>query len=634
MHPFLLILLIPAVAGLLSFSFRRLRNELSFIGVMAAFYYAIRLFVRSRNGVIEYEFGRLGSLPLAFRLDAMSGFILLFAVLFAVLVVVFSFRYMRGKEGLRAYYLYLLLALSCSVGVLLAANMVVLLFFWGCLLAVVYGLLLLGGPGSEKVAAKALVVVGLSDFAMLLGVVLLLVHGGWVQVAPIAPMPLRDPVLIAAFLLVAAGALAKAGSMPLHSWIPAAGETAPATVMAYIPASLDKLLGIYLLVRLSVYMFDLSSNGTLRHVLMATGAVTILGAVMMALVQKRMMKLLSFHAVSQVGYMVLGIGTGIPVGIAGGLFHMLNHSIYKAGLFLSAGSVEHWTKTDEIDKLGGLASLMPLTFISFLVTALAISGVPPLNGFASKWMVYQGIIGLAREGNSLFVVYLVAAMLGSVLTMASFLKLLHAVFFGQRPEHLAKVREVGFAMWLPTTLLAALCVVLGLFAYQIPLRGLIYPSLPLIVEPTGIWQPVLTTLLMLAGLGIGLLIYVLGTGTRTTPSRTFVGGERIAEEEEGRVTGTAFYSPVKHLPILGDLLKFGDLGAFDIYNWVLAAGQAIAAVARQLVHEVLDGLATALGRLVRYAGAGLSWLQSGSLPMYVAWVLLGATVFYLVIFLR
>jgi len=303
-------------------------------------------------------------------------------------------------------------------------------------------------------------------------------------------------------------------------------------------------------------------------------------------------------------------------------------------LFLSAGSVEHWAKTDEIDKLGGLARQMPLTFISFLVAAFAISGVPPLNGFVSKWMVYQGIIGLAHEGNRLYPVFLAAAMLGSVLTLASFMKLLHAVFFGQRPESLARVREVGFSMWLPPALLAALCVVFGVFAYQMPLRSLIYPSLPLLIEPTGIWQPVLTTLLLLASLGIGLLIYLFGTARRPTAARTFVGGEKIADDEESRVTGTAFYTPVKQLPILDELLKYGERGAFDIYNWLTGTLQALGLVFRQVVDRVLTDLFEFVGALTRWAGRGLSHVQNGSLPLYVAWAFVGATVFFLVLLLR
>jgi formate hydrogenlyase subunit 3/multisubunit Na+/H+ antiporter MnhD subunit len=451
---------------------------------------------------------------------------------------------------------------------------------------------------------------------------------------PPAPLPLREPAAIVGFLLIAAGALAKAGSMPLHSWIPSAAETAPATVMAYIPASLDKLLGIYLLTRMSVDIFDITSNMAVRNVLMTVGALTIIGAVMMALVQKRVMKLLSFHAVSQVGYMVLGIGTGVPIGIAGGLFHMLNNTIYKTGLFLSAGSVEMWAKTDNTDDLGGLAERMPITFVSFFVAAMAIAGVPPLNGFVSKWMVYQGVVELAQEGNKLYPLFLIAAMLGSVLTLASFLKLLHSMFLGQRPAALARTREAGFAMWLPPAVLALVCIVFGVFAYQIPLRGLIYPSLPLLVEPIGIWQPVLTTLLVAASLAIGVLVYLLGTARRPTAARTFVGGEMIADDEESRVTGTAFYSPIKHLPILDELLRYGEKGAFDVYNWIVGVLRALGLVFRQVVDRVLTALFEFVGDLVRWAGRGLSYISNGNLPLYAAWVFLGAVVFFLVLMLR
>lgn len=634
MHSLMLTVLIPVAAGLLGYLVRRLRNEFSFIGAILALYYSARLFIQSRHGVVEYNLHSVAGLSLGFRVDAFSGFLLLFAAVFTVLILLFSFRYMKGKEGTRGYYLYLMLALACANGVLLASNLVVLLFFWGALLAILYGLLLVGRMGAEQVATKALVLIGLSDFLMLLGITILLVRGGWIDLAPPAPLPLRDPTLVLAFVLVAAGALAKAGSMPFHTWIPSAAGTAPATVMALIPSAFDKLLGIYLLTRLSLYMFSIASNMAIRNVLMVLGAVTILGAVMMALVQKRVTRLLAFHAVSQVGYMVLGIGTGVPVGIAGGLFHMLNNTLYKTGLFLGAGSVEHWAKTDEIDKLGGLAKQMPITFLSFLICALAISGIPPLNGFASKWMVYQGIIQLAREGNNLFPVYLIAAMLGSVLTLASFLKLLHSMFFGQRPAALAKVREVGFGMWLPPAALALFCVVFGVFAYQLPLRGLIYPSLPVSVEPPGIWQPALTTLLLLAALGIGAAVYLLGTARRPTGARTFVGGERIADEEESRVTGTAFYSPVKHLPILDELLKYGEKGAFDLYNWVTALMRALGAVFRRSVDQGLELLYRSAAELARLSGKGLSYLANGSLPLYVAWVFIGAAVFYLALFLR
>ncbi|MEO0074359.1 MAG: complex I subunit 5 family protein [candidate division WOR-3 bacterium] len=640
LHPFVLLLIAPAAAGLLGYLIARLRNEFSFIGAVTSLYYATRLFIQSRGGVIEEVFLEEAGVSFAMRLDALSGFVLLFAAVFAALILFYSFRYMRGHSGVRGYYLYVMLILAATNGVLLSANLVTLLFFWGCMLVLVYALLLVGRGKTYESASRALIVVGLSDFSMLLGVVLLLAWSGPISLAPRVPLSLTEAKHILPFLLIAAGSLAKAGSMPFHSWIPAAADTAPATVMALIPASLDKLLGIYLLTRLSLGVFNIASSMVLRNTLMTIGAVTILAAVSMALVQKRVMRLLAFHAVSQVGYMVLGIGTGTPVGIAGGLFHMLNHATYKTGLFLTAGSVEHWARDDDLEKLGGLAGRMPLTFVSFLVCALAISGVPPLNGFVSKWMVYQGVIDIGREGNRLFPAFLICAMLGSVLTLASFLKLMHSVFLGQRPAQLAKVREVPITMWLPPLLLALVCVVFGVFAYRIPLSGLIYPGLLAPagvlrqIQLAGVWQPVLATLLGLAALGLGAIVYLLGSVSRPAAGRTFVGGERIAEDEEGRVVGTAFYSPVKQLPIIGELLDFGGRGAFDLYNWVRGAAAALAVVCRDGIDRVLNVLAEAVARLVKALGKGIAAVHTGKLPLYVGWVFAGAVVFYLILVLR
>ncbi len=224
------------------------------------------------------------------------------------------------------------------------------------------------------------------------------------------------------------GAIGKAGVMPFHTWIPDAAIDAPVAFMAFMPAAFEKLLGIYLLARLSLDVFKLEKGGDMSILMMTVGAVTIVLAVMMALIQKDFKRLLSYHAVSQVGYMILGIGTGVAVGIAGGIFHMINHAMYKCGLFLSAGSVEHRMGTTEMKKLGGLAREMPLTAAGFTVCALAISGVWPLNGFVSKEMVFHGAL------ESGYTVFAVAAWLGAIFTFASFLKAGHSVFFGKPGE--------------------------------------------------------------------------------------------------------------------------------------------------------------------------------------------------------
>ena len=266
------------------------------------------------------------------------------------------------------------------------------------------------------------------------------------------------------------GAIGKAGAMPFHTWIPDAAIDAPVTFMAFLPAAFEKLLGIYLLARITLDLFKLEKGSGLSLLLMIIGAVTIVLAVMMALIQKDFKRLLSYHAVSQVGYMILGIGTAIPIGIAGGIFHMINHAMYKCGLFLSAGSVEHRAGTTELKKLGGLAREMPWTAVGFSVCALAISGVWPLNGFVSKEMVFHGAV------ESGYVIFAIAAWVGAIFTFASFLKAGHSVFFGPRTTEVPKVKESPAAIVLPILILAGLCLTFGVFN-KLPLVNLIQPIL-------------------------------------------------------------------------------------------------------------------------------------------------------------
>jgi NADH:ubiquinone oxidoreductase subunit 5 (subunit L)/multisubunit Na+/H+ antiporter MnhA subunit len=282
---------------------------------------------------------------------------------------------------------------------------------------------------------------------------------------------------------------------------------------------------------------------------------------------------------------------------------MLNHAIYKACLFLTAGNVEHTRGTPDLDKLGGLAKFMPLTYICALIASLSISGVPPFNGFFSKWMIYQGIIsGLQVSASKpqiiISVLCLVAAMFGSALTLASFMKLLHAAFLGQeakRPTGELK-SEVKWAMWLPCVILATLCVVFGVFAIQIPVRYFILPAIGSI-SYIGSWFAGLSTLLIAAALGLGLaLIKFKGLKPLMREDTVFTGGEPI-NFAENRVSGTDFYLTVKEFGILKVIYKKAGGGLFDIY-------------------EQGKNLVFGIGKFLQY-------LHNGVLPTYLAWTLLG-----------
>ena len=541
---------------------------------------------------------------LMLRMDNLSSFVVLFIGLFGFLIVLYSAGYMKGKENLSQYYGYLLMTIGASIGAVLANNLVLFLVFWGFLGLTLYLLVNLGGPGASAAAKKTLIIIGGSDALMILGIGIIWYLSKTLMMDKIS-ISLNDGLAMLAFISLAIGAFAKGGVMPLHTWIPACAEVAPTPVMAFLPASLDKLLGIYFLARISLDLFILRPNSAMSILLLIVGAITIIAAVMMALIQHRFKSLLSYHAVSQVGYMVLGIGTANPVGIAGGLFHMLNNAIYKYCLFLAGGAVEKKTGTGDLEKLGGLSKAMPVTYVCALIAALAISGIPPFNGFVSKWMVYQGVIELGKLGGRAWPLWLIAAIFGSALTLASFMKLIHTTFLGQKSEEIKRVdvKEVGISMWIPMVVLAALCVIFGIFAYSIPLKNFINPSIGRIISYPGLWSPSLATALILVGIAVGFLIYFLGNVKIGRVDEPFVGGTTISDDM--RLSGVEFYNTVKDIPVIGFLYKKAEKGFFDIYE-----------------HGK---------KIIFFFTRKLQYLHNGVLPTYLAWCLLGMAILFFIL---
>ncbi len=543
-----------------------------------------------------------------FKFDKLSIFVGIFIGIFSLLTIIYSVGFMkRGKELIR-YYLYIVLTLLASLGAVFSNNIILFMVFWGFLGMLLYLLIGFGKKAqTQATAKKAFIIIGGTDALMLLGVAFIWALTKNFQIDKMS-IPLNTHVAVLAYLYLAAGAFAKAGAMPFHTWVPDAAEDGPTPVTAFLPASLDKLLGIYFLARLSLNIFQMD-NG-MNTFLMVVGSITIVAAVMMALIQHDLKRLLGYHAVSQVGYMVLGIGTGNPIGIAGGLFHMLNHAIYKSCLFFSGGSVEKKAGTTDLGKLGGLAKAMPITFVTFLIASLAISGVPPFNGFASKWMIYQGIIETAKGGGYLWIVWLVAAMFGSALTLASFMKLIHAVFLGQpscESGVAGKVlRDVGPSMWIPQCFLAILCIVFGVFALTVPLKMFVFPSLGGGVGFTGVWDAGLATVLIVIGIIIGMVIYLLGKATKTRETESFVGGEFLEKHPDMRVSGIDFYHTIQEFGFLKAIYKLAKKKVFDVY-------------------EVGSKITFGFNKVLRF-------IHNGILPTYMAWCLLGmAIIFYILL---
>ncbi|MBN1576288.1 MAG: hypothetical protein JW913_07050 [Chitinispirillaceae bacterium] len=569
-QPMVLIIAVPLLAGLLC---RCIPTKggvgTAIIAFLTGIYVLLLAWPLYNSGAGTFSYHNWLSL----RLDGINGFILLATAVFSLLILIYSFGYMKGKVRQNQYYAYILWTLGASCGALLAAEFILLLVFWGIIGVTLYLLTGISGPDAATAAKKTAIVIGGSDSILILGIALLGVLRHTTQMQG-APVEFSGPLSYIAFFCLAIAAFAKAGAMPFHSWVPDCGEKAPASVAAFLPASLDKLLGIYFLYRTTtLFAMNVAINTTLAFI----GVVTIICAVMMALVQHDLKRLLSYHAVSQVGYMVLGISTGTPLGLAGALFHMLNHAMYKSCLFLCAGSIEKQTGTSDLDKLGGLAKTMPMTLFSCIVASMSISGIPPLNGFASKWMIYQGIIESGRGGGVLWIIWLTAAMVGSALTLASFAKLLHASFFRQpSPEVLAaKPREVGFSMWLPMAFLAVMCVAFGV-RYMIPLNRFILPAVNAPVSFTGKWFVGPATIMLLAASFGGFLLYLIGTAKKPRVCRTYIGGEYLEEvyisntnkgaARDVEVTGVDFYQTIREMSPFKQAYAMAEMKLFDIYE--------------------------------------------------------------------
>ncbi len=522
--------------------------------------------------------------------------------IFGLLAALYSLAFMAEHKRRGEFYAYFLIALGVTSGAVLSENLLLLLFFWelhGLLLFLMAGL---NGDSAVPATTRTLILAGLGDLALLLGLGLLWIQAGSLSIPTLTALALSTsdwPVGVIFILLVIA-VFAKAGVMPLHSWVTSISTQTPMTVMSFF-TSLDKMLGFYLLTLLATRLFDLSPwTGLL---LMSMGLITLLCGVLMAMVQSDYRRMLAFHSISQVGYMILGIGTGTVIGILGGLFHLINMIIVKGSLFLCGGSVEYRTGKTNFSEMGGLAKVMPWTFGSTLIASLAIAGVPPLNAFVSKWFIYQGIL---ERGGPLYPVFLLVAMFGSALTLASFMKLLYSMFWGEKPAELKDVRESPLTMTLPITVLAILAAGFGIF-YLWPVNLLLVPILGAVeIGITGIWQSGLAVILMIVSLIAGLVIYWFGRPRQGSLGEVFVGGE-VIDQELMRVPGTHFYGPVKGMHGLASVYALAESGALDLYR---IAGDIVRTVSAWIYkyidqaladfyQEVIPALFSLIGQILR-----------------------------------
>ena len=600
--PILVPFLLALLTYLLPSRIKWLRETVAVLGAAILVYIAVTFFGQKEA---FYTLPWLGhGIDFELRLYQFSQFILLALSGFVFLITLYSTVKMAGHSRAREYYGYIFLTAALAAGATLANNFVPLIFFWEGLLITLYGLINLGGKNAHRTAVKSFIIGGFCDFAMILGIAILWSQTGTLRMSDISVLP--QGLLAVSFFLMMIGAIGKAGAMPFHTWIPDAAIDAPVSVMALIPGALEKLLGIYLLVRITLDFYKLEINSPFCITLMIIGAATIVLAVFMALIQKDLKKLLSYHAVSQVGYMILGIGTAVPIGIIGGIFHMINNAIYKSGLFLAAGSVEHQTGTTELKKLGGLYRVMPFTALGFLICAAAISGIWPLNGFVSKEMIFHGSFETG------YTIFTVAAWLGAILTFASFLKAGHSVFFGPRNPETPQVKENKSPIYVPILVLAAICVVFGIFNW-IPLKFFLEPILSGHLpagETLNFSGHALALFNPIAMISMGCLLLALGL--------------HIYGFKRGGNKAYLVSEPIHHLPVLNTIYDWAEARVFDLYEQGIKFLQALSSFLFKFVDRPIDFFYEKIVVSVGRACTGiLKAAHNGYYANYLAWTIGG-----------
>jgi NADH-quinone oxidoreductase subunit L len=440
-------------------------------------------------------FGALTFVP-----DGLGITLAAIAAVVGALAVLFSVDYMHGDKQLGRYYFMVLLFIGAMIGLVLSGNLFFTFLFWEITALCSYGLISFynDDPKAVKGGIKALIITQVGGLGLLAGALLAYVYLGTYQINEIlsdaGSMPAAMLAVMAFGFLVAAAA--KSAQFPFHTWLPDAME-APTPISALIHAATMVNAGVYLLARFYPAFADVPGWTTS---VMLVGLVSALITALMALTASDLKRALAYSTVSQLGYMVYAIGAG---GVFASQFHLLSHAVFKALLFLSAGAVIHAAGTRDMRRMGALGKQMPFVRTVFVIGALALAGVPILNGFWSKELVLEA--GL--EGTPIWAYALMLA--GAGLTAFYTFRMTWLVFFGQAREPL-HAHDAGPAMKISLSLLAVGTFVTWLLAGG--LNGLFTASLPFhLIEHESLAE-LLTMILAAPATWLALLVVGLGFG--------------------------------------------------------------------------------------------------------------------------
>ncbi len=455
---------IPLAAALLiALLGRRIKNISDPLSILAVFcLLALSLHLCHLVNLHKVIIDKLANWPapigISLAADGLSSFMLVILNLIGCLAMIYAFSYMKlytDKWKFHSLFMFMLAGLN---GVVISGDIFNLYLFIELASISGYALVAFGTEPEDLEAAFKYAIMGsLASIFILLGIAILYSYSSTLNMADLSyVLSLKPNSVLIGFVsvLFLAGFGLKSALVPFHAWLADAHSSAPTPVSATLSGVFIKIVGLYAMARVFFNIIGVSEK--LLFVLMLLGVVSMVVGAFLAIAQKDIKRMFAYSSISQVGYIVFAFGVGTPLAILGGLFHLLNHAVFKSLLFFNAGSIEYSTQTRSLDKLRGLNSKLPITGFTSLVGSMSISGIPPLGGFWSKLIIIIAGIQAGHFG------FAIIASLVSIVTLVYYLQFQSLAFFGKADPALDKIREAPFTMKLTMVILALLCIFSGL----------------------------------------------------------------------------------------------------------------------------------------------------------------------------
>lgn len=384
--------------------------------------------------------------------DSLAVFMSAVSSLVSSIIILYSFGYISHYEHRSEYYMMVDMFLGAMMGLVFSGNLILMYVFWE--ITAITSWRLIGFFRKKEYlirADKAFLVTFFGAVLMLLGFVMIYSQAGTFDMAGLKAYYSTNPLSNIAVLLILAGILSKSATLPLHTWLPDAG-VAPSPVTALLHAAVLVKIGVYAYARIFIATLPMSADW--QFAVMVVAGLSALISAGAAFIENDIKRIIAYSTISQIGFIFLGLASGNPVGIAGGMLYILMHAFSKGGLFLCAGIIEQNTGTKDLRELGGLVKTMPLTAFAFFICAASVMGIPPLGGFFGKYMVISGAVLTGHP-------VIAALYIGiAFLTTLYLFRIFMMIFFGEAKKPAVEKEPVMVAS---VTLLAVLSIAGGIF---------------------------------------------------------------------------------------------------------------------------------------------------------------------------